>query len=76
MTYHNTHPTDEELEGYLLNRLPENDSERIEAHLLPCDHCLDRVEGMQENLICLKAALSEVVAVGAADTGKSFSSHA
>lgn len=74
MTYPNTHPTDEELECYLLSRLSETESERIEAHLLPCDHCLNRVEGMEENLLCLKAALSEVAAVGASP-GKSLSAH-
>jgi len=38
------HPTEEVLERYLTEALPEGDAERVEEHLLVCHSCIDSAE--------------------------------
>ena len=38
------HLSEEELDGYLMGRLPAKDQIRIVEHVLCCDECYDRLE--------------------------------
>jgi hypothetical protein len=52
----NVHPTEDELEQYVLNC--EESRDRIEEHLLICHACLDTFETVQREVAWIKQALS------------------
>ena len=51
------HPTEDALERYLLQRVPEHDLEGIETHVLSCDSCLDKLEALDIYVNAVKLAL-------------------
>jgi len=57
-----SHPTDEELELYSLNRLEEPDLARLEEHLLVCEACQKRLEDIDEFVGAMRVALKEIEA--------------
>lgn len=54
------HPSDEVIEQYSLNRLADTEVERMEEHLLLCEHCQDRVELADGFITATKQALREI----------------
>ncbi len=53
------HPSDDALELYSLNRLPEDDVATVEEHLLVCAECRIRLEEFDEYVAAMRAALVE-----------------
>jgi hypothetical protein len=53
--FHNSHPNEEELERYVMNR--QENREHIEEHLLFCHTCLDAIETIQFEVVWIKQAL-------------------
>jgi hypothetical protein len=51
------HPTDNALEEYVFQRLSENQIEAMEIHMLACESCVDRLEGLELHIATLKCAL-------------------
>ena len=51
------HPTEDALERYMLQRVPEHEIEGIETHVLSCDSCLDKLEALDIYVNAVKLAL-------------------
>lgn len=51
------HESDDRLELYSLNRLPDSDIESVEEHLLVCDSCRERLDQIGEFALAMRAAL-------------------
>jgi hypothetical protein len=48
MTYpYSDHPSEEALESFLLNRLPEAELEIVETHILACESCVEQLENLE-----------------------------
>jgi predicted anti-sigma-YlaC factor YlaD len=62
---HNFHGTDEQLEHYSLGSLSDSDLPVIEAHLLMCAACRERLNGIEDFNIAMRDALSEESALEA-----------
>jgi anti-sigma factor RsiW len=60
-----SHPAEETLEAYALNRLPEEHSAHVEEHLLLCENCRARVEEETEFAALIRAALRQPAATAA-----------
>jgi len=58
-----THLSDDTLEGYALQRIPELHLEGVEEHLLSCLPCQIRLEDMDEYIKVMQAAIAEVSCV-------------
>jgi hypothetical protein len=54
------HPTEDELERYILNRRQEEDLEALETHILACESCVTRLEGLEFQISVTKLALQEM----------------
>jgi anti-sigma factor RsiW len=63
------HIGDEDLESYLLHRLPDAEAAAAEEHLLLCDACRKRVEETESYLRAIRTALSRVEREEAAKEG-------
>lgn len=61
------HGTDEQLELYALGRLPESEHALLEEHLLVCASCREKLDGIGDFALSMRAAGSQTVspAVGA-----------
>ena len=53
------HPTEEILEEYVLHRLPETLTARVEEHLLYCHGCQDTVTETDEFVAAMKVAANQ-----------------
>jgi len=53
------HPSDEILEEYALNRLPETLAAQVEEHFLLCHHCQDAVGETDEFVAALRVATND-----------------
>jgi hypothetical protein len=62
---HNFHGTDEQLERYSLGSLSDSDLPELEAHLLMCSACRERLNGIEDFSIAMRDALSEEFAIEA-----------
>jgi predicted anti-sigma-YlaC factor YlaD len=62
---HNFHGTDEQLERYSLGSLSDSDLPLLEAHLLMCAACRERLNGIEDFAIAMRDALSEESALEA-----------
>ncbi|MGJ5814868.1 PilZ domain-containing protein [Paludibaculum fermentans] len=59
--------TDDELEGYLLGRSPEDLAERIAAHCRVCPDCQAQLAELEQFILKLKVALERVESEGTVD---------
>jgi len=50
------HPNRDELEAYAMSQLSEPDLERIETHLLRCEHCQDALSQADEYIRSIRTA--------------------
>lgn len=57
------HQPEEQLELYVLGRLPESEAALVEEHLLACDSCRESAEELQEYAVAMRSALEEPVPV-------------
>lgn len=55
-----SHPSDDEMELYVLGRLGEVHAAPVEEHLLVCETCRQRLEEMEEYAIAMRQALVEM----------------
>lgn len=55
----NVHPSDEILDEYAFNRLPQEDADQLEEHLMVCAHCQDRLELADQFRAEIRAALKK-----------------
>ena len=53
------HPPEEALERFLLNKCEETELERVETHILACESCVSRLEGLEVQIAATKLALQE-----------------
>jgi hypothetical protein len=59
---HNTkpdHPTEDELERYILNRSREEELDGLETHILACESCVTRLEDLELEISVTKVALRD-----------------
>jgi len=56
------HPTEEALESFLLNRLPEAELEIVETHILACELCVEQLENLEILIAATKTAAIEPAA--------------
>jgi hypothetical protein len=56
----NLHPTEDELELFVLHRSPEEELENLESHILACDSCVIRLETLEIQISATKVALREM----------------
>jgi hypothetical protein len=54
------HPTEDELERYVLNRSREEELETLETHILACESCVTRLEDLEFQISVTKLALQEM----------------
>jgi hypothetical protein len=54
------HPTEEELERFLLHHAQEDELDRVETHILACDGCVTRLEQLEVQMAAVKLVLSEL----------------
>jgi hypothetical protein len=54
---HRDHPNEDALERLLLNQSDEEELEIVETHILGCESCVTRLEGLELNLAAMKMAL-------------------
>ena len=62
---HNFHGTEEQLEQYSLGSLSDSDLPVLEAHLLMCAACRERLNGIEDFAIAMRDALTEESALEA-----------
>jgi hypothetical protein len=53
------HPTEDELERYILNRSREEELEGVETHILACESCVTRLEDLEFEISATKLALRD-----------------
>jgi hypothetical protein len=53
------HPTEDELERYILNRSREEELEGLEIHILACESCVSRLEDLEFHINAIKLALQD-----------------
>lgn len=56
------HPTDDTLEEYFFQRLPEQHQEVLETHLLTCQWCLGKFDNVELDITTMKLALKTLQA--------------
>jgi hypothetical protein len=56
------HPSEEALESFLLNRLPEAELEIVETHILACEFCVEQLENLEILIAATKTATIEPAA--------------
>lgn len=56
----NLHPTEDELEQFVLHRSPEQELEVLESHILACDSCVTRLENLEVQISATKLALRDM----------------
>lgn len=54
------HPTEDELERYILNRSREEELEGLETHILACESCVTRLEDLEFQISVTKLALQQM----------------
>jgi hypothetical protein len=54
------HPTEDELERYVLDRSREEELEGLETHILACEFCVTRLEDLELQISATKLALQEM----------------
>jgi hypothetical protein len=54
------HPTEDELERYVLNRSREEELEGLETHILACESCVARLEDLDVQISATKLALQQM----------------
>ncbi len=53
------HPNEEALERFLFRRSEQPELEMVETHILACDACVERLEGLEMQIAATKIALQE-----------------
>lgn len=53
------HGSDEQLELYVLGRLPESQTALLEEHLMVCDSCRDNLNGISEFVLGMRQAVNQ-----------------
>jgi hypothetical protein len=56
------HPSEEALENFLLNRLPEAELEIVETHILACESCVEQLENLEILIAATKTVTIEPAA--------------
>ncbi len=56
----NIHPTEDELENCLLNRISEQGRQWVEEHLLICDSCRDTLQDIHATILARNQALEQM----------------
>jgi hypothetical protein len=54
------HPTEDELERFVLNRSADKELEELETHILACDACITRLEDLEVQISATKIALQDI----------------
>ena len=60
MQEHLNHPSEENLERFVLHQMQEEELEGFESHILACDSCVARLEYLELNITATKMALSQL----------------
>ncbi|MBV9301759.1 MAG: hypothetical protein JOY62_17490 [Acidobacteriaceae bacterium] len=55
-----SHPTEDELERFLLDQTPEEELESLETHILACNACVGRLEDLEVQIAATRVALREL----------------
>jgi anti-sigma-K factor RskA len=56
----NLHPTEDELELFVLRRSPEEELEGLESHILACESCVTRLEALEIQIGATRLVLREM----------------
>ncbi|MFL6352464.1 MAG: hypothetical protein ACJ74Z_11520 [Bryobacteraceae bacterium] len=54
------HPTEDELERFILNRSTDEELEDLEVHILACESCVTRLEDLELQIRATKVALQDM----------------
>jgi hypothetical protein len=54
---HREHPSEEELERFLLNMSSEEEVESVETHILACGYCVEQLETLETQIVATRLAL-------------------
>ena len=54
------HPTEDQLERFLLHQCQEHELEQVETHILACESCVVRLESLEVDITATKLALREM----------------
>ncbi len=54
------HPSEDNLERFVLHQMQEEELESLESHILACDSCVARLEYLELNIAATKMALAQV----------------
>ena len=58
--YSEQHPSEDELERFLLHRMDETELEQAETHILACHSCVTRLENLEIQIAATKMALADL----------------
>lgn len=58
--YSDQHPSEDELERFLLHRMNETELEGMETHILACHNCVTRLEELELQITATKMALADL----------------
>lgn len=58
--YSEPHPSEDELERFLLHRMNETELEGMETHILACHSCVTRLEELEIHIAATKMALADL----------------
>lgn len=67
---HCDHPTEEQLERFLLHQSDEQELETLETHILACESCVTRLEDLELQIAAMKLALRQFQSDQAAKAAK------
>lgn len=60
MQEHLNHPSEDNLERFVLHQMQEEELESLESHILACDSCVARLEYLELNIAATRMALAQV----------------
>lgn len=55
-----SHPTEDELERFLLHQSEEEELDRLESHILACDSCVSRLEDLEMQIAATRIAIRDI----------------
>lgn len=58
--YSEQHPSEDDLERFLLHRMDEEELEGVETHILACHSCVTRLENLEIQIAATKMALADL----------------
>jgi hypothetical protein len=61
------HPSEDDLERFILNMTSESELETLEGHVMSCEHCVEQLEALQIRVAATRLALQNLEAKAASE---------